>query len=75
MGAASLWAASRAVEAAVDSCREDVPELAHWWSNCLHLRWMLWAMCRGDEGGGGLDEFDLVMQACRLHLLPTPPPP
>ena len=52
----------RAIEAAVDGCCEDVPGLAHWWSNCLHLRWMLWAMCRGDDDGSP-DEFDWVMQA------------
>jgi hypothetical protein len=46
----------------VDGCCEDVPGLAHWWSNCLHLRWMLWAMCRGDDDGSP-DEFDWVMQA------------
>lgn len=45
----------------MDGCAEDVPGLAHWWSNCLHLRWMLWAMCRGDDDGSP-DEFDWVMQ-------------
>lgn len=45
----------------MDGCSEDVPGLAHWWSNCLHLRWMLWAMCRGDDDAG-LDDFDWVMQ-------------
>ena len=53
----------RAIEAAADGCGSDVGGLSFWWSNCLHLRWMLWAMSRG-EGEGTLDEFDWVMQAC-----------
>ena len=53
----------RAIEAAADGCGSDVAGLSFWWSNCLHLRWMLWAMSRG-EGEGTLDEFDWVMQAC-----------
>ena len=52
----------RAIEAAADGCGSDVAGLSFWWSNCLHLRWMLWAMSRG-EGEGTLDEFDWVMQA------------
>ncbi len=47
----------------MDSCTEDVPSLAHWWSNCLHLRWMLWAMCRGGgDEGNDMEEFSLVTQ-------------
>ena len=57
----------RAIEAAADGCGSDVAGLAFWWSNCLHLRWMLWAMSRG-EGEGTLDEFDWVMQARMLQL-------
>ena len=44
--------------------------MAYWWSNCIQLRWMLWAMCHGggmgDEGGNDAeatgDEFGWVMQ-------------
>ncbi len=67
-------ACRRAIEAAVDGCSEDVPGLAHWWSNCLHLRWMLWAMCRGDDDAGP-DGFDWVMQVrhrgCRMSDFST----
>ncbi len=61
-GTQYVSAVSRAIEAAADGCGSDVAGLAFWWSNCLHLRWMLWAMSRG-EGEGTLDEFDWVMQA------------
>jgi hypothetical protein len=51
----------------VDGCFEDVKGLAYWWSNCIQLRWVLWAMCRGDDedpgDDGSVDEFDWVMQA------------
>ena len=54
----------------MDSCREDVPSLAHWWSNCLHLRWMLWAMCRGGgDGGNNMEEFSLVT---KVRFNPSP---
>ena len=60
----------RAIEAAADGC-SDVVGMAYWWSNCIQLRWMLWAMCHGggmgDEGGNDAeatgDEFGWVMQA------------
>ena len=59
----------RAIEAAADGC-SDVVGMAYWWSNCIQLRWMLWAMCHGggmgDEGGNDAeatgDEFGWVMQ-------------
>eukprot|EP00891_Asterochloris_glomerata_P004843 jgi/Astpho2/4843/Aster-05779 len=61
--------AVRAIEAAADGC-SDVVGMAYWWSNCIQLRWMLWAMCHGggmgDEGGNDAeatgDEFGWVMQ-------------
>lgn len=37
--------ALRAIEAVVDGCRDNVRGLCFWWSNCVQLRWMLWAMC------------------------------
>ncbi|KAK9805120.1 hypothetical protein WJX72_000185 [[Myrmecia] bisecta] len=62
--------AIRAVEAEADSC-SDIVGMAYWWSNCIQLRWMLWAMCHGGalggdtesngDSNGGLGEFDWVM--------------
>ncbi len=45
----------------------DVPRLSFWWSNLVQLRWMFWAMCRGDQANGGdnelrLQEYDWIMQ-------------
>lgn len=37
--------ALRAIEAVVGGCRDDIRGLCFWWSNCVQLRWMLWAMC------------------------------
>lgn len=37
--------ALRAIEAVVDGCCDDVRGMCFWWSNCVQLRWMLWAMC------------------------------
>ena len=60
----------RAIEAAADGC-SDVIGMAYWWSNCIQLRWMLWAMCHGGEmsedgsmaeEAAGMDEFDWVMK-------------
>ena len=60
----------RAIEAAADGC-SDVIGMAYWWSNCIQLRWMLWAMCHGGEmsedgsiaeEASGMDEFDWVMK-------------
>ncbi|KAL0019458.1 hypothetical protein WJX77_004963 [Trebouxia sp. C0004] len=62
--------AVRAIEAAADGC-SDVIGMAYWWSNCIQLRWMLWAMCHGGEmsedgsiaeEASGMDEFDWVMK-------------
>ncbi|CAL5224103.1 g6734 [Coccomyxa viridis] len=61
--------AIRAVEAAAESA-SDVVGRAFWWSNCIQLRWMLWAMSHGgsldseygQELGGSVDDFDWVMQ-------------
>ncbi|KAL3132833.1 hypothetical protein ABBQ38_006758 [Trebouxia sp. C0009 RCD-2024] len=62
--------AVRAIEAAADGS-SDVIGMAYWWSNCIQLRWMLWAMCHGgdqpDDGSmaeeaQGMDEFDWVMK-------------
>ena len=61
--------ACRAVEAAAESA-SDVVGRAFWWSNCIQLRWMLWAMSHGgsldseygQELGGSVDDFDWVMQ-------------
>ena len=53
--------------------------MAYWWSNCIQLRWMLWAMCHGGEmsedgsmaeDAPGIDEFDWVMKvglACQTE--------
>ena len=64
----------RAIEAASDGST-DVVGMAFWWSNCIQLRWMLWAMCHGaggdpddpgspgdmeDDGEGGAEEFRWV---------------
>jgi hypothetical protein len=51
----------------------DVEEAAFWWSNCVQLRWMLWAMSHAapelelhtDDAGHPADDFDWVMQVCR----------
>ncbi|KAK9839098.1 hypothetical protein WJX74_009525 [Apatococcus lobatus] len=59
--------AIRAIEAAADGC-SDVVGMAYWWSNCIQLRWMLWAMCHGGGFGDASDgppivnEFDWVMK-------------
>ena len=65
----------RAVEAACDSC-SDVVGMAYWWSNCIQLRWMLWAMCHGgglgDDGGESMgDEFDWVMTVRAWNTTPA----
>lgn len=48
---------------------------AFWWSNCIQLRWMLWAMSHGGsldnsdlgiDPGAAVDDFDWVMQARTL---------
>ena len=57
------------MEAAAESA-SDVVGRAFWWSNCIQLRWMLWAMSHGgsldseygQELGGSVDDFDWVMQ-------------
>ena len=46
--------ACRAIEAASDGST-DVVGMAFWWSNCIQLRWMLWAMCNGAGDGDGYD--------------------
>ena len=65
----------RAIEAAADGC-SDVVGMAYWWSNCIQLRWMLWAMCHGgdmpedgdmDEEPQGMDEFDWVVKVSCAH--------
>lgn len=60
----------RAMEAAADGAG-DIAGQAYWWSNCIQLRWMLWAMCRGGDPDGDPDseEFDWVMQV-RSSTLP-----
>ena len=68
-----LVRACRAVEAAAESA-SDVVGRAFWWSNCIQLRWMLWAMSHGgsldseygQELGGSVDDFDWVMQVWLL---------
>ena len=71
--------ACRAVEAAAESA-SDVVGRAFWWSNCIQLRWMLWAMSHGgsldseygQELGGSVDDFDWVMQVILgLSALPA----
>lgn len=32
--------------------------MAFWWSNCIQLRWMLWAMCHGGGADNDYDELD-----------------
>lgn len=75
----------RAIEAAADGC-SDVIGMAYWWSNCIQLRWMLWAMCHGGEmsedgsmaeEAAGMDEFDWVMKvssssAPQHNMTPSP---
>ena len=69
LGHVSPLHACRAVEAAAESA-SDVVGRAFWWSNCIQLRWMLWAMSHGgsldseygQELGGSVDDFDWVMQ-------------
>ena len=68
----------RAIEAAAEASN-DVVGRAFWWSNCIQLRWMLWAMSHGgsleaeeaDDPGGdagaGIDDFDWVMQVQSLR--------
>ena len=66
-------AATRAMEAAAGGA-SDVVEGAFWWSNCLQLRWMLWAMSHSapelelhhDDSEHPADNFEWVMQA-RAH--------
>ena len=47
--------------------------MAYWWSNCIQLRWMLWAMCHGGGFGDAADgppivnEFDWVMKVRFLY--------
>lgn len=63
----------RAIDSAAESAT-DIPGQAYWWSNCIQLRWMLWAVCHGgqldpepeDEDS---DEFEWVMQVCLLYTL------
>ncbi len=71
----------RAIEAAADAC-SDVVGMAYWWSNCIQLRWMLWAMCHGGEmsedgsiaeDAQGMDEFDWVMKVCFVCFKCLPP--
>ncbi len=60
------------MEAAAESA-SDVVGRAFWWSNCIQLRWMIWAMSHGgsldseygQELGGSVDDFDWVMQVPR----------
>ena len=49
--------------------------MAFWWSNCIQLRWMLWAMSHGgaeaedygedDSGPSSAEEFGWVQQVSR----------
>lgn len=59
------------MEAAAEASN-DVVGRAFWWSNCIQLRWMLWAMSHGGsldnsdlgiEIAPAVDDFDWVMQA------------
>lgn len=69
MGDQACFAANRAMDTAADSAT-DIPGQAYWWSNCIQLRWMLWAVCHGGdvnepddmEPEAELDEFDWVLQ-------------
>lgn len=49
--------AIRAIQAAADGST-DVVGMAFWWSNCIQLRWMLWAMCHGGGADNDYDELD-----------------
>jgi len=57
-----------------------VEEAAFWWSNCVQLRWMLWAMSHAapelelptDDAGHPADDFDWVMQVCRSFTVLFP---
>ena len=69
-------AGGRAMEAAAGGA-SDVVEAAFWWSNCLQLRWMLWAMSHSapelelhhDDAEHPADDFEWVMQArARPHV-------
>ena len=69
---------SRAIEAASDGST-DVVGMAFWWSNCIQLRWMLWAMSHGgaeaedygddDTGPSGAAEFRWVQEVSRAAAL------
>jgi hypothetical protein len=67
------------VEAAAEASN-DVVGRAFWWSNCIQLRWMLWAMSHGGsldnsdlgiEIAPAVDDFDWVMQACLFFPWPS----
>ncbi len=58
------------MEAAAEASA-DVVGRAFWWSNCIQLRWMLWAMSHGGsldntdlglDAASAVDDFDWVMQ-------------
>lgn len=66
----------RAVEAAAEASA-DVVGRAFWWSNCIQLRWMLWAMSHGGsldntdlglDAASAVDDFDWVMQVRYITL-------
>jgi hypothetical protein len=73
------WRACRAMEAAAGGA-SDVEEAAFWWSNCVQLRWMLWAMSHAapelelptDDAGHPADDFDWVMQVRRSFTVSFP---
>ena len=63
----------RAIEAAADAAT-DITGQSYWWSNCIQLRWMLWAMCDeanmealGIEDYAESREFAWVMEV-QTHL-------
>ena len=63
----------RAMEAAADAA-SDIPGQSYWWSNCIQLRWMLWAVCHGGDPEDGdaapdmeSDEFDWVLKVNAVH--------
>lgn len=64
----------RAIEAAADAAG-DIEGRAYWWSNCIQLRWMLWAMCHAGgpaddaEPDPDSDEFNWVMQVLLTNRL------
>lgn len=67
------------MEAAAEASN-DVVGRAFWWSNCIQLRWMLWAMSHGGsldnsdlgiEIAPAVDDFDWVMQACLCFPWPS----